>query len=249
MPIAKIIEHPEWVDCGSVLTDGLDLLGLRLPVQTIGGTLLDGVTTVTPSIRYIAFRAWLIYRYGESHRPDSGREFADFSAYAECALVLANLSQNRSITGLIGADDALIRLDGGTNRIGISPLVKTPATTIYAGPSDQLGISWSRDEKVPGLTNERGRPLALTVDNVLSQIPLIDQLFGEAPNEATREQLAELGIIARIDQIPEPERVALIAALLPTVPLPRERARMGTYAALLALAKQTGTMPNRERPV
>jgi len=246
MPIAKMIERPEWVDSGSVLTDGLDLLGLRLPVQTIGGTLLDGVTTVTPSIRYIAFRAWLIYRYGESHRPDSGRDFAEFSSYAECALVLANLSQNRSITGLIGADDALVRLDGGTNRIGISPLVKTPATTIYAGPSDQLGISWSRDERVPGLTNERGRPLALTVDHILSQIPLVNQLFGEPPNEVDREQLAELGTIARIDQIPEPEREALIAAVLPTAPLPRERARIGTYAALLALAKQKGAVPTEK---
>jgi hypothetical protein len=36
-----------------------------------------------------------IYRYGESHRPDSWREFTDFSAYAESALVLGNLRQNR----------------------------------------------------------------------------------------------------------------------------------------------------------
>lgn len=151
MPIAKTIAVPEWVDSGSHLTDGLDLLGLRLPVQTIGGSLLDGVTTVTPSVRYIAIRAWLIYRYGESYLPDSWRQFTDFSSYAECALVLGNLIENRSMNGLIGADEGIIRLDSQVSHIGISSLVKTPAATVYAGPSEQLHVSWSRGEKVPGI--------------------------------------------------------------------------------------------------
>lgn len=103
MPIAKTVGTPEWIDSGAVLTNGLDLLGLRLPVQTIGGSLLDGVTTVTPSVRYLGFRAWLIYRYGEGHF-DSWQAFTDFSACAECALVLGNLAQERSLNGLIGAD-------------------------------------------------------------------------------------------------------------------------------------------------
>ena len=71
------MESPEWIDSGAVLTDGLDLLGLRLPVQTIGGSLLDGVTTVTPSVRYLGFRAWLIYRYGEGHFPDIGSRYCE----------------------------------------------------------------------------------------------------------------------------------------------------------------------------
>ena len=58
----------------------VDLLGLRLPVQFIGGTLLDGVTTVTPSVRYLAFRAWLIHRYGQTGRADSWQAFTDFAA-------------------------------------------------------------------------------------------------------------------------------------------------------------------------
>ena len=49
MPIAETIQAPTWVSSGAVITGGLDLLGLRLPVQFIGGTLLDGVTTVTPN--------------------------------------------------------------------------------------------------------------------------------------------------------------------------------------------------------
>jgi len=243
MPIAKTIESPEWISSGSVLTDGLDLLGLRLPVQTIGGSLLDGVTTVTPSVRYLGFRAWLIYRYGESHLPDSWQKFTDYSAYVECALVLGNLIQERSINGLIGADEAIIRLFANAPRIGISPLVKTPATTIYAGPCDQLGISWSREDKVPGIYAERGKPLALALDHTLSKIPLVEQLFAKPPKEVGRDELRELGAVARIDQIPDAEREALIAAVLPTAPLAKERARVGTYAALLTLAKAKGAPP------
>lgn len=244
MPIAKTIESPAWIDSGSELTDGLDLLGLRLPVQTIGLSLLDGVTTVTPSIRYVAFRAWLIYKYGESHLPDSLQRFTDFSAYAESALVLANVSQKRSMNGLVGSDEAIVRIDAQTSKVSFSALVKTPATTIYAGPSEQIGISWSRDDKVPGLTAERGKPLAQSVDQLFSKLPLIESLFSSTPpNEATREELAELGEAARIDRIPDLEREALIGAVLPTAPLPEERPRLGTYAALLMLAKEKGARP------
>lgn len=248
MPIAKTIAVPEWVDSGSHLTDGLDLLGLRLPVQTIGGSLLDGVTTVTPSVRYIAIRAWLIYRYGESYFPDSWRQFTDFSSYAECALVLGNLIENRSMNGLIGADEGVIRLDSQVSHIGISSLVKTPAATVYAGPSEQLHVSWSRGEKVPGISAERGRPLALAVDNVLSGIPFVKRLFDpNRPDKASREELAELGRVARIDQIPDLEREALIAALLPVIPLSKkERTRIATYAALLTLAKDKGAPPTEK---
>jgi hypothetical protein len=247
MSIAKTIEAPQWVDSGSVLTGGLDLLGLRVPVQTIGGSLLDGVTTVSPSVRYIGFRAWLIYRYGESQRPDSWREFTDFSAYAESALVLGNLLQNRSIYGLIGADEGLVRVEAQTPQITISPLVKTPATTVYAGPSEQLGISWSRDEKVPGISAERGKPLALALDGTIGKIPLIEQIFGGTPpGEASRDALMELGAAARIDRIPDVERERLIAAVLPETPLVRERNRIATYAALLTLAKQKGVLPTEQ---
>ena len=245
MAIAKTIEAPTWIDSGSQLTDGLDLLGLRLPVQTIGGLLLDGVTTVTPSVRYIAIRAWLIYRYGESHFPDSWRQFTDFASYAESALVLGNLIENRAMNGLIGADEGVIRLDSQTSQIDISSLVKTPAATVYAGPSYQLRVSWSRDEKMPGISAERGKPLALAIDQALSGVPLVKRLFDQnRPGKASRDELAELGKVARIDQIPDLEREALIAALLPAIPLSKEeRTRIGTYAALLKLAKDKGAPP------
>lgn len=244
MAIAKTIEAPEWVDNGSELTGGLDLLGLRIPVQTIGGALLDGVTTVSPSVRYIGLRAWLIHRYAESRRPDSWREFTDFAGYVESALVLGNLSRERSIYGLIGADEGVVRLDASSATVKLSGLVKTPATTVYAGPSDQLGVSWVRDDKVPGLSGERGKPLALVLEGTLGKIPLVGKIFADhPPDEVSREELDELGEAARIDRIPGTERDALLAAVIPEKPLAKERARIGTYASLLTLAKQKGTMP------
>jgi hypothetical protein len=245
MAIAKTLEAPSWISSGAVVTGGLDLLGLRLPVQFIGGTLLDGITTVTPSVRYVGFRAWLIDQYGQSGMPDSLQAFTDFAAKIESALVLGNLIQDRSIGGLIGADEALVRIDANTPNLAISPLVKAPAATIYAGPSDQLGITRTRDDAVPGLIVERGGPLASAVARRLSGIPLIGRLLSQGDlSSASVDDLRELGSVARIDRIPDDERAMLVAAIVPADPLSKERARIGTYASLLALAAQLRARPS-----
>lgn len=240
----KSLRPPEWISSGAVITGGLDLLGLRLPVQFIGGTLLDGVTTVTPSVRYLAFRAWMIYRYGQTGQADDWQTYTDFAARIESALVLGNLTQDRSISGLIGADQALVRLDADTSEVDVSALVKSPASTIYTGPSDQLGLSKTRDNAVPALVDTRGLPLAQAVQQRLARIPLLERLVPE-PNlaQVPLDDLRELGAIARIDQIPDNERELLLAAIVPAKPLPKERARIGTYAALLALAARMKARP------
>ena len=217
---------------------------MRLPVQFIGGTLLDGVTTVTPSVRYLAFRAWLVHRYGQTGQSDDWQTYTDFAARIESALVLGNLTQDRTISGLIGADQALVRLEAGTPQVEVSSLVKSPASTIYAGPSDQLGLSKTRDNLVPALVDTRGLPLAQAVHQRLARVPLLERLVSE-PNltQATLDDLRELGTVARIDQIPDDERELLLAAIVPAKPLPKERARVGTYAALLALAAKKKARP------
>jgi hypothetical protein len=83
----------------------------------------------------------------------------------------------------------------------------------------------------------------LALDATLSKIPLVEALFGKAPKEASRDELRELGAVARIDRIPDAERETLVTALLPDAPLPQERPRMGTYAALLTLAQAKGALP------
>lgn len=245
MPIANTIQAPGWVNSGAKITGGLDLLGLRLPVQLIGGTLLDGVTTVTPSVRYIALRAWLISRYGQSGMPDSWNAFSEFAARLEAILVFGNLIQDRSITGLIGADQALDRLDANTPTLSTAPLVITPAATIYAGPSDQLGVTRARGDAVPGLITERGIPLATIVDKRLASIPLIQQFLARPNLDAVSlDGLAELGAAVRIDQIPDDERVQLLAVLIPSKPRSQELNRIGTYASLLALASKLRARPS-----
>lgn len=244
MSFAGDLVAPSWVSSGAVVTGGLDLLGLRLPVQFIGGTLLDGITTVTPAVRYMAFRAWLIHQYGQSGRPDNWQEFTNFSARIESALVLGNLLQDRSIRNLIGADDGLLRIEANTPTFAISALVKSPATTVYGNPSDQLGITRARDDNVPGLVAERGVPLASSVGLRLGKVPIMQRLLSD-PNlaEVPKDDLIELGAVSRIDQIPDDERRLLVNAIVPEQPLAKERARVGTYASLLALASKLGTSP------
>ena len=173
METPDTIQAPTWINSGAKVTGGLDLLGLRLPVQTIGGTLLNGITTITPSIRYLGIRAWMILRYGQTGLPDSWASFTESSARLETAIVLANLHQDNSISGLIGANQALERLHSNTTTLSTAPLVQAPASTIYAGPSDQLRISGTRGEAVPGLDALRGMPLAQLIDKKFSQTPLM----------------------------------------------------------------------------
>ena len=245
MTISASLQAPEWISSGATITGGLDLLGLRLPVQTIGGTLLDGVTTVTPSVRYLAFRAWLIHRYGQLGGADSWQTFTDFAARVESALVIGNLLVDASIGGLIGSDQALERLAVGDANVQIASLVKSPASTIYTGPSDQLGISKSRDNAVPALVMERGLPLAKAVDQRLTTVPLIERLVGDDDlGAASIDDLRELGSQVRIDRIPDDERELLLAAIMPAVPRPTERNRIRTYAALLLLASQQKSAPS-----
>ena len=56
-------EDPQLVVSEAKENRGLDLLGLRAPAEAIANRLLNGVTTVTPAIRYLSLRSWLILRY------------------------------------------------------------------------------------------------------------------------------------------------------------------------------------------
>ena len=97
---------PQLVTSGAKLVRGLDLLGLRAPVQYIGNELLDGVTTVSPMVRYLGLRAWILRRYAEARLPDSYDSLQDFAGRVEAAVALGNLAIDRSTTGLVGASDA-----------------------------------------------------------------------------------------------------------------------------------------------
>jgi hypothetical protein len=82
---------PDWISFEADATDGLDLLGLRAPVQAIGNELFNGVTTVTPKLRYFSVVAWIIWRYAQARLPDAWTPFVQFAAAQEAAIVMATV--------------------------------------------------------------------------------------------------------------------------------------------------------------
>ena len=238
---------PEWVDSGTKLVHGLDLLGLRLPVQVLGTALFDGVTTITPSVRYLSVLCWTIYVYGKARRPDSWEDFTEFAARVEAAVAVGNMLVDDTIVGIIGATEARKVAGAEDDPIALRKLVSQLATSIYSNPSEQLGLTQSRGDSFPGLTRERGLALAgLFADDVQSTA-LGQQLSkGSAPESVARNVLEEFGQIVTFNRIPDAETAVLIEAILPRNPRPKERPRLQTYACLLALAEQLGAIP-RER--
>jgi len=104
MELPGELQAPNWVDSGAEPIRGLDLLGLRLPVQVLGNSLLAGVTTITPTVRYLSIHAWLVHSYAQARQPDRWSDFRSFAATAEAAVVLGNLIFDPGTVGLIGSD-------------------------------------------------------------------------------------------------------------------------------------------------
>lgn len=244
MDLADTLSPPAWVDSGAETTPGLDLLGLRLPVQVIGDSLLTGVTTVTPTVRYLSIHAWLVHSYAQARRPDRWSDFKAFAAIAESAVVLGNLTIDAGTVGLIGSDKGREILESGTSSLPLEQLVKQLAINTYANPSSQLGLTFPRDSGIPGLTEERGLPLAQSVANVVSDSELGAAIsHGEAPPKVPREHLEELGQRLAMREVSGDERRLLLEGILPKNPLPRDRPRLETYATLLFLAQELGRLP------
>lgn len=239
MAIPETIPSPEFVELGAKDAGGLDLLGLRLPVQTIGNAILNGVTTITPTVRYLSFRTWLLYRYvtADPAPEDRSAAFAKYARRAECAFVLANLLRDRSTVGLIGSQKGSRKLDEEGDVIIMEPLAKQPAVSIYSRPSDQLRLTRSRDPYVPIIGEEHGEPLALAMEMAVGGTAIAEQLESPEPLEvAAVDDLEEFGQAAWVNDIPADEREQLIRAILPEAPQEDDRPRLATYAILISLA-------------
>jgi hypothetical protein len=165
---------PAWVESGSRPKDGLDLLGLRQPAQVISAALLNGVTTVTPSVRYLSFRSFIAHSYAQSKLPDDLERFQDYAVRVETAIAFANLIENSNAPGVLGSTKGKKILRRSPSSFPLQPLVDDFAVNIYAGPSDrkQLGLSFETDSGIPGLTMERGLPLARMASATISQSEL-----------------------------------------------------------------------------
>lgn len=246
--LPEVAPPPAWVDGGASPITGLDLLGLRAPVQAIGNTLLSGVTTISPTVRYVSLYAWIARRYAEARLPDSWDSFREFAGRVEAAVAVGNLVVDRQTAGLAGKDPASRLVDAGEDPIELKPLIGQLAVSAYGGPAGQLRVSFSRDSGVPGLTEERGLRLALAVEGTLG-VTQFAQALGRSPmiSSVSREVLTEVGARFLIGSPAEDERVLLLEAILPAQPRGADEvSRLATYGILLDLCEARGRRTREE---
>lgn len=238
----------DWIDSGAQPIRGLDLLGLRLPVQRFGLAVLSGVTTISPTIRYLSLRCWIIRTFEQSGLPANSDSLSRYASVIEAAIVLGNLHIDRSATGLIGSDEARNQLDNESDPISLKRLVSQLALNVYAGPSEELGLSFVSDSDLPAITKERGLLLADAVEACIGDTQFVRSLRDTGPPESvTRAVLSELGDAFSFQAIPDQEKKLLCDVLLPNPPRKirgvDESARLATYTVLLELASELGRAP------
>jgi len=232
---------PDWVDSEAEPIRGLDLLGLRLPAQAIGNILLSGITTISPTTRYLSIRAWIIRTFELSGLPATWKAIEDFAASIESAVVLGNLLVNPHMPGLVGPDRAHPLVESGTDPLPLGRLVVQLAFNTYAGPSEALGLSLTLPSGLPALTSERGKPLADEFEKSVQGTRFRAALAGgPLPESVSRDVLREFGERVRVDAIPPGESALLLNAIMPADPGivagANERNRIATYVVLLELA-------------
>lgn len=239
------ISPPGWVDCEAKPNEGLDLLGLRNPVQRIGNAILNGITSITPNIRYLSLRSWIIWRFSQSGLPASWKSFQDFSNRVECAITLGNVLVGDTSTAIVGSDKAKEILSSRTKELKLERLVKSQtAVDIYASSCSDLGISFDSEIGVAGISKELGLPLAKVVENQVSATAFGSSLKGDPQlAKVPREYLAEFGKAVQLSRISNPEKEPLIAALFSRSPFESPetyQGRIATFGILLSLADRYG---------
>jgi len=229
---------PDWISFEAEKTEGLDLLGLRAPVQRIGNQLFNGVTTVTPKVRYLSVLAWIVWRYSEARLPNSWKSFIAFAEAQEAMIVMANRLKSRSILNLVGVTKADKLLNSSDNTLPMERLAQQVAYNIYVTTSRQLNLTHAENSAFAGLTKERGIELAKAFDRVIDGTTYGKELGRDArKNRVMRKRLEELADGVFLDRIPAEERNILIDAVVPQKPERGERDRVANYALLLWLAK------------
>ncbi|MBK6427841.1 MAG: hypothetical protein IPF82_17095 [Blastocatellia bacterium] len=205
------------------------------------------MTTATPGVRYLGFRAWIASRYAEARQPDDSEEFHRYAESVETAIALGNVLVDRSATNVVGSTKAAELVDSGVDPIALEGLVGRLATDAYAGPSDQLFATKTTESGVPALIEQRGVPLAKAVGRSLESCELGRLLAAGTPiASATRRMLAEFGELASVRTLPPAERELIAEILVPEKPEASELARVSTYAILLNLAARLGRVPNEK---
>jgi hypothetical protein len=126
MQIQELPDSPttvQPVESAAKQVQGLDLLGLRAPAEAVALTLMDGVTTITPLIRYFAVRAWIIKRYLDLKGMYNWKTFSAFAGKVEAAFACASVL-NRDETGVVGRDRAATEIETGSPTLSLRSLTR-----------------------------------------------------------------------------------------------------------------------------
>ena len=230
---------PGWIDFAPRSQRGLDLLGLRLPVQAIGLSLLDAVTTIAPKVRYLSFRTFIAdaYRTAPGPPPDSRDSFMAFALPAETAFALGNTLVGPDATNIVGIGRAGELLESEGEPIALERLVAQPALNIYGQPAESLGLVGNPDG-APWIGRDVGHRLARELRKSWGSTALGRRLLdGETLDAASREDLKEFGEACFVDELLEEERRLLIDAIIPESPSRDAVERVRTCALLLHLSR------------
>jgi hypothetical protein len=236
------IPAPDWITFDASKTQGLDLLGLRAPVQEIGNGLLNGLTSVTPKLRYLSVLCWIVWRYAQARLPDDDDAFTKFAAAQEAVIVMANVLRDPSVLRLVGVGKADDLLNSGRRVLPLEPLVRNIAFNIYAAASRQLGLTFESNSGLHGLFEQRGLRLALAFDEVVGTTTYGRRLAKQRSlDRIPRSDIEELSKKISLDILPRGEKALLIEAIMPEKPInPAETKRLATFALLLWLSAQRG---------
>lgn len=224
-------------------------MALRTPAARIGNDLLNGITTITPSVRYLTFISWITFQYWKRGGVDSLDGYLEYAGRVEAAIVLGNLVIARKTTGLVGSDSAPAELTPGSN-VELKLAVQQLATGIYSNAAGQLRLfERGTDATVPHLTHDRGMVLARVFDEAIRDTALGKRLTeSDLPDTASFEELTEFGERVRIRAIPPQEREILLGAILPDTPTsPAEQRRLATYGIFLYCFSQGKTLGYSQR--
>lgn len=248
MTIPDSAPPPGWVELGANPNRGLDLTGLRLPVQSIGNALLNGITTITPSVRYVSFYSWTVLSYLNARRPDNWGAFRSFAEPVETAIAIGNMLRNRQVTGVVGARGAIRIVDEKSDPAPLTALVEQSAANIYFNPCQQLKFLLPPTLQVPGLSTERGKPLANFILSSVEKTHLGKRFSsGELISQATLSDLQEFGQVTYLAGIAEEEAGLLTDGIIPVTPNGADEIRrVGTYGCVLGMAEVLGRIPTED---
>lgn len=238
---------PHWLEEIPNKTRGIDLLGLRNPTQSIGNIFLSGITTVTPSIRYLSYRAWMVWIYAKWGLPNSEKTYKSFVERVESAFALSNLVVDRNMSGIIGSRKGKKIVENGDDNVELINLTANRGYAIYTNASHQLGISEENSSFIPTISKERGEVLAQDFDSKISGTKFYSKFKKDPKTEVLAlTDLDELGKIIRVDKLPSSEIDILLQCLFPQDPIEgqvNENYRIASYSLLLEISRSKKRIP------